>query len=249
MIAPTRAKDERARKLRAEHILDVAADLLLRIGYSRITIDDISHHARIGKGTVYLHYATREELFYSVIMREQLGAVEEQLGALRRDPREVQIHRLVRWKYVTTMRRPILRAVVMGDPEIVGKLARESSGADLIKLMGGISYDYLNVLIENHLARGDMSAEDLLFQMGALAIGFFISDGYLASFGWNPEFQRKADLLEDAVARCFSLPATDEALKAALPRVIELFEKSRELCTAFLSRAYAARPSQTGDQS
>ncbi len=52
--------------------------------------------AGIGKGTVYLHWKTREELFYSVIMREQAQRVEEQLAALHRDPREVQLHRLVR---------------------------------------------------------------------------------------------------------------------------------------------------------
>ena len=145
------------------------------------------------------------------------------------------------------MRRPILKAVFMADPDIVGKLARQSGGADLVKLMGGISTDYLNVLIEHGLSRADMPVEDLLYQMGAMTIGFFTSDDFLSAFGWSPEFERKADLLEDAIARCFSVPGTEETLTAALPRVIELFEKSRELCISFLSRAYAARPSQTGE--
>ncbi|HET6451653.1 MAG TPA: helix-turn-helix domain-containing protein, partial [Spirochaetia bacterium] len=47
-MTPTRARSEQDRKLRAEHILDAAADLLLRVGYSRVTIDDISRQAGVG---------------------------------------------------------------------------------------------------------------------------------------------------------------------------------------------------------
>jgi hypothetical protein len=82
-----------------------------------------------------------------------------------------------------------------------------------------------------------------------MTIGFFISDGYLATFGWNPEFERKADLLEDAIARCFALPATEEALRAVTAPVIRLFEHSRALCVNYLGRAYVARAPQTGEES
>ena len=249
MTTSVRIQDVHSRKLRAEQILDAAADLLLRWGYKRITIDDVAREAGVGKGTVYLHWKTREELFYSVIMREQLSAVEEQLAALHRDSREVQLHRLVRWKYLTTMRRPILKAVVMGDPDIIGKLAHEAGGADLVKLLGSISTDYVQVLIDNGLMRADMPTGDLIYQMGAMTIGFFTSSDYLAVFGWNPEFDRKADLLEDAIARCFALPATEEALSAAAAPVIRLFEQSRELCADYLGRAYGVRAPQTGEES
>ena len=84
MIAAARAQDTRARKIRAGRIMDAAAELLLRLGYKRVTIDDVAAHAGIGKGTIYLHYRTREELFYSVIMREQANATAELIEALRR---------------------------------------------------------------------------------------------------------------------------------------------------------------------
>ncbi|MGW2198666.1 helix-turn-helix domain-containing protein, partial [Streptosporangium sp. NPDC001682] len=40
---------------RADRILDAAAELLVRLGYRKVTIDDIARLAGIGKGTVYLH--------------------------------------------------------------------------------------------------------------------------------------------------------------------------------------------------
>ena len=41
---------------RAGRILDAAAELLLRWGYKRVSIEEIARHAGIGKGTVYLHF-------------------------------------------------------------------------------------------------------------------------------------------------------------------------------------------------
>src|SRR5208282_2407967 len=116
MTTSVRVQDIQSRKARAELILDSASDLLLRWGYKRITMEDVAKQAGIGKGTLYLHWKTREELFYAVVMRAQLGAVDEQLAALHRDPREAQLHRLVKWKFLTTMRRPILKAVFAADP-------------------------------------------------------------------------------------------------------------------------------------
>ena len=42
---------------------DAATALILRWGYNKTTIDDIARQAGVGKGTVYLHWNTREELF------------------------------------------------------------------------------------------------------------------------------------------------------------------------------------------
>ncbi|HET6451017.1 MAG TPA: hypothetical protein VFI08_06880, partial [Spirochaetia bacterium] len=108
---------------------------------------------------------------------------------------------------------------------------------------------YMNVLLEHGLARSDMPVGDMIWQMGAMTIGFFVSGDYLAAFGWNPEFERRADLLEDAIRRCYATPATEEALAAACPRVIELFEKSRDLMVTYLRRAYAAPHAETGEES
>lgn len=51
------------RQLRAERILDTTAELLCQHGYKRVTIDDVARRAGVGKGTVYLHWKTREALF------------------------------------------------------------------------------------------------------------------------------------------------------------------------------------------
>ena len=54
-VASTRAYGAEARDARAERILDVAADLLQRWGYKRLTMDDVASESGVGKGTIYLH--------------------------------------------------------------------------------------------------------------------------------------------------------------------------------------------------
>jgi len=247
MIGAVRAQDAQSRKLRADRILDSAAELLLRWGYKRVTIDDVAAQAGIGKGTVYLHYRTREELFFSVIMREQAAATDELIEAVRRDPREALLHRLIRLKYLSAMRRPILRAVIAADPEILGSLVDAAKGSDLGKLLGLVSFEYFQIMIEHSLVKPGISVPELIYGVGAITIGFFTGDAFLEAFGGSPALERKADLLEAAIERSFVLPASDDALRAIAPAVIELYAKSKEICQAYLERAYEARSFRTGD--
>jgi len=64
----------------SSRILDAADRLLGRFGYGKTTIDDLAREARIGKGSVYLHFRSKEEVFLSAVGR-QIDAV---LADLRR---------------------------------------------------------------------------------------------------------------------------------------------------------------------
>src|SRR3954453_11545333 len=44
-----------------DRILDAADRLLARYGYQKMTIDDLAREVGIGKGTVYLHFSSKEE--------------------------------------------------------------------------------------------------------------------------------------------------------------------------------------------
>jgi Transcriptional regulator len=45
-----------------ESILDATDRLLARYGYRKMTVDDIAGEAGIGKGTIYLHFSSKEEV-------------------------------------------------------------------------------------------------------------------------------------------------------------------------------------------
>src|SRR5687768_13642438 len=54
---------------RKELILDAADQLLARYGYKKMTIDDLAREAGIGKGTVYLHFRSKEDVVLSHVDR------------------------------------------------------------------------------------------------------------------------------------------------------------------------------------
>ena len=64
----------------APEITAAADRLLARYGYRRMTVDDIAREADIGKGTIYLHFPSKEAVILSVINRH----IESTLEALRK---------------------------------------------------------------------------------------------------------------------------------------------------------------------
>jgi AcrR family transcriptional regulator len=52
-----------------EAILDATDRLLARYGYRKMTVEDISIEVGIGKGTIYLHFTSKEEIVLSHIDR------------------------------------------------------------------------------------------------------------------------------------------------------------------------------------
>src|SRR5258708_2762533 len=57
------------RQQREERILDAATRLLMRWGYRKTTIDDVAREAGVGKGTIYLHWKDKNQLFSAAIWR------------------------------------------------------------------------------------------------------------------------------------------------------------------------------------
>jgi AcrR family transcriptional regulator len=63
-----------------EAILDATDRLLGRLGYQKTTIDDLAREAGIARRTIYLHFASKEEIFLASIDR----VVDRLLAELRR---------------------------------------------------------------------------------------------------------------------------------------------------------------------
>ncbi len=61
-----RATSEQAKRERQQAIVDAALDLLMEHPYHDISISQIARAAGLAKGTVYLYFETKEELFLAV---------------------------------------------------------------------------------------------------------------------------------------------------------------------------------------
>lgn len=78
--------DRRQREFerREQEILDAALELCSAVEFESVTIEQIARRADVGKGTVYKHFASRDELLFRLNIRFYRGLLE----ALRAQPVE-----------------------------------------------------------------------------------------------------------------------------------------------------------------
>ncbi len=66
-----------------EGILDATELLLARYGYRKMTVEDIAREVGVGKGTIYLHFSSKEEIVLSHVdrivdrLKERLHAIAQ----------------------------------------------------------------------------------------------------------------------------------------------------------------------------
>src|SRR5215471_2763453 len=65
------ARKERERATREELILDHAQRMLLQDGFQNLNLDDLAEAVEYSKGTLYLHFKTKEDIALAVVTRAQ----------------------------------------------------------------------------------------------------------------------------------------------------------------------------------
>src|ERR687885_1441107 len=82
---------------RRTRIIDAAAALIRRNGYTQTSVDDVIREARLcGKGHFYHYFKSKEELGYAVLQRQFEQFAERGLSILR-DPMADPFDRLSRF--------------------------------------------------------------------------------------------------------------------------------------------------------
>jgi AcrR family transcriptional regulator len=216
---------------RGERILDAAADLVLRWGYKRVTIEEVAKRAGIGKGTVYLHFRSRTWLFVCVLIRESLALVDELTAAVRRDPAMAAIAEQVRLTYREVQRRPLLRALFARDDDVLGELARGSDADPVHAWRSELAADLFRLLREHGLMRTDLDVPTQMYLVGAVQTGFYLQQPAPGS----PE--ETAAVLHHTVHAAVEPPTGPDpvALAAVAPAVLARYEQFRATLAAAIS--------------
>jgi len=223
---------------RADALLDATAELLTAGGSRNIRIEEVADHAGVGKGTVYLHWQSRDHLLLAVGAREAAAMADTVIAAIHADPREAAPHRYVRRHFLEAMRRPILATIFGADSAQLADFARQSARAGLLESKLTTTNDYLGALAEHRLLRPGMDLAAVDYGLQAVAYGFFAAGPLLPD---DPRFtlDHRADQLAEVVRRSFEparSPAPDR-YAAAAPQVINAFTR---LADGFRRAAYGS---------
>jgi AcrR family transcriptional regulator len=224
-VAVERSRGDR--RERADRILDTARELLLAWGYRRVTIDELARRAGVGKGTIYLHWRSREEVFHAVSAREAAAMADAIVQAVRDDPAEVALHRYLRRLFVEAMNRPVLRALYTRDADTLDTFLASANHQHSEESKLGVNRDYLGVLAAEAMLRSGLRLDDLDYTLPTIVFGFFAAEPFLPpSVGLTLE--QKADQLADTVRRAFE-PAdapSSAAVKRAAAKAIPILGRT-----------------------
>jgi AcrR family transcriptional regulator len=215
------------RQERAHRILDAASTLIQRWGYNKTTIDDIARQAGVAKGTIYLHWKTREELFTALLTREKLEMGTEIRQSIVDDPEGATLRGMMKHMARILMKRPLLKAIFLHDMEILGKLTQErySTEAHRQRLAGFNAY--LELLREHNLVRKDLSLQAQVYIFSAIFTGFFLAQPFMAE-DYPLSDEEIADLMAETVHQTLEPdhPIAPDSLAAASEMFLRYLDHS-----------------------
>jgi AcrR family transcriptional regulator len=186
---------------RADRILDAAADLILRWGYDKTTIDDIARAAGVAKGTIYLHWTSREALFLALLRRERISMLA-QTRAVLVDAGHPTLRGLLSQVTLAILRRPLLQAIIVRDLQVLGKLAHREQRPDpreRPRWRAGFA-SYLDDLRTHGLVRTDQSLAAQVHGVSAIFLGSLVVTPLMPAEYALSDAER-ADLVAEAVER------------------------------------------------
>jgi AcrR family transcriptional regulator len=82
MSCPFKPRWERRKGARPQELLDAALDLFVERGFAATRLDDVARAAGVSKGTLYLYFCSKEELFKAVVRESVLPHLGEAEGML-----------------------------------------------------------------------------------------------------------------------------------------------------------------------
>ncbi|MGW0807402.1 helix-turn-helix domain-containing protein [Nonomuraea sp. NPDC002799] len=217
---------------RAHRILDAAAMLILSQGYDKTAIDEVARRAGVAKGTIYLHWKTRDDLFAALLRRERVLMLAGVRASGPATPGELfgEFARLL-------LGRPLLRAVLTGDSEVLGKLTRRKRVARSGLELGGDFDRYLAELVGLGAVRAEPG--DHVTVITSIVYGFLFLPDTLPEHVRLPD-DRIAALVADTIEHAMSpggRPPGDDAdavARATLKFLDAIQEAAERTLTASL---------------
>ena len=223
---------------KAARILAVTRELVLKRGVRGLTVAEIAEKAHVGKGTVYLYWASKEDLLAGLVARDFLGALDETAAALTADRDAVRPAQLCVWMVHTALRHPFVRAMHIGDTDLLGLIAGDPRSTNLLSTFGPGAqlYVVLPLWRRHGMARTDWALNEQVLALQAVATGFV-------------ELSVRRDLVPDIPSDALDrvVPATvsallgpdradDDAARAATAEGLELLGAMRRAALASITR-------------
>ena len=197
------SEERSKREQRADRILDAAAELMLRWGYNKTTIDDIVRLAGVAKGTIYLHWKTREDLFLALMRREYVRLIQDIQQRIASDPQGGTLQGITKHSMLATMKSPLMKAVLLRDTDLMGEWMRKEYASVSYSEQIAQSLALLELYRSRGIVRDDIDVRKQVYMLDAITTGFLVIEEYMPDeFKYSDE--EVADMTAEAIKRTFA---------------------------------------------
>ena len=197
---------------------------MLRWGYNKTTIDDIARQAGVAKGTIYLHWKTREDLFTALMKREYIRLVQDLQQRIANDPEGGTLHGITKHSMLATMKSPLMKAVLLRDTDLLGEWMRKESASPSFSEQLAQSLALVEHIRSHGVVRDDIDARKYVYMLDAITIGFLVIERYMPDeFKYSDEeiVEMTAEVVERTFAPSPSLsPQPDEQTKQEMSNTL-----------------------------
>ncbi len=150
---------KRRKESRPQELLDAALSLFAERGYSQTRLDDVAALAGVSKGTVYLYFASKQDLFEAVVHAQAhpwLSAMSEEQNPPQDKPSEEVLREFLLWGWEQFLASKLylIARVVLAESNNFPLLAK----AYLKEVMGPI-HQHLYYLLERGVSRGEFAGD------------------------------------------------------------------------------------------
>src|SRR5512141_804261 len=188
---------------RQQQILDAAEAVIIRLGYDKTTMSDIAEEAGASRGTVYLYFQGKEELFEALLYREYMQYAQTWLEFIEADPHGGTIGGFYRAIFYAVNSRPLIAAMLRRDRRVVGNYLRKRDNLFSQMLSGVNTLAYFQALQAAGAIRQDIDAAVIehiieMLSYGQLTIGDFKPPDQFPPY--DAVMEALADMMDRALA-------------------------------------------------
>jgi AcrR family transcriptional regulator len=131
---------------REQAILDAALELVMEVGYDRLSMDALAERAHAGKATIYRHWSGKAQVVAEAIRRRKSESqIDPDTGSLRGDLRAALGH--------------MCTSVTADERLVAGVMSAMRSDPELANLMQTQVLDHrghLDAIVDRAIARGEL---------------------------------------------------------------------------------------------
>ncbi|MBP8919572.1 MAG: helix-turn-helix domain-containing protein [Micropruina sp.] len=159
-------------------LFQAAADLFTKYGYRKTSVEDITKAAGVSKGSLYLEFRSKEELFEALV-RHEFGAYLEDAGErITADPEGGRLSRIYRHCIEALLHRAFLRALYTRDERILAGILRQR-GPQRYRSKVLLGAQFIDRMQQAGLIQPDIAPETLSHTLSVLMVGPLLAEPVL----------------------------------------------------------------------